>query len=1131
MICRHTRRWLALFVVVALAAGGWYVYDTWIRSDEILRQLVLRELDRYAPGWKFDLHRAQFDFQQRIRLYHLTLRTQDEAEPILSIPETIITIDPEKLTETQQIEIQRVVCKKTRIHLARDAEGVWNWRELASLPDSRASLPEFQIEDSSVTISVDRQTQTAPASVRFENIGVRLVPSGKRQFIVQGSTQIDRAGKLKVDGWWNLDAKTWSVEGVWDELSAGSDLLRLVAGLSPEFDARLRTFFANRVESIPPPALAADNARPVPGAAVPVSLPGKPPQPSKTDNDERRRSFTRLAADLGVSAQLNTRFKLGRESAGGETSFEVRAQVSDGQVINPQLPFALHDLSGEVVWNNQQLSLIGFSASNGVTRLRVDGVLKQLDDTMGGQFDLSATNLAIDYRLRGALPYEPFGRLFDMLQPSGYLDVTMRIGNLHEDPKDRRWRPADTLITIRQGGMAHVLFPYPLHHLSGEVIQHGNRLDVSVEGKAGQRDVTIVGAVRNPGPEAESVLDVHVEKLPLDGNLVAACQGKSRDVMRSMNLSGSVDADLRFVRPPGPGKATDLGFSCRLNSVSMQLEAFPYRIAGIGGTVTYSSHEQKWEFRELQGVHDSAQIKADGSFVKQDHDAPGLLQLKLQALGASFDKQLEMALPPTLQAAWDELSPEGDLSLRDVDIRWLTDQPLEVKLPDVTVANGAMLLKSFALPLEDVQGRFAFADGRLTIQSLSATHDETQLQANGYGLFQEQGWTLRFAELRVDDLMPDRVFRRALPAGLRTFVESIDPKGLISLSGMLEFRGTPNPQDPVTTAWDLETILSGGKMVAGLDFENVHGRILSKGTWNGREVDLVGWLDIDSLVVWGYQIAQVEGPYELHGLDLFLGSETAGRKNVKRVPGLKPFGNDRIRGLIVGGEVSVDGTVRLEDVVDYHLLLTLTNGKLEEYAKRYLAGQRNLNGVVNAWVDLSGKGSLPKDLVGEGQIQISPAALYELPVMVQTFKVLSFVPPDKTAFHYAWVDFEIGRERMFCKTIDLVGDAISLRGRGDVTFDGRLGLSFYSMLPRHRLPFPLVGPLLGEATKGWVGVDVHGHLRDPVAQIKAVPSLDGAMKGFLKAFEQASPVAPPRLNVPPWAMRSTATAPPARRNR
>ena len=171
-------------------------------------------------------------------------------------------------------------------------------------------------------------------------------------------------------------------------------------------------------------------------------------------------------------------------------------------------------------------------------------------------------------------------------------------------------------------------------------------------------------------------------------------------------------------------------------------------------------------------------------------------------------------------------------------------------------------------------------------------------------------------------------------------------------------------------------------------------------------------------------------------------------------------------------------------------------------------------------MDVSGRGASEDKMTGRGQMRSNPAALYELPVIVQLANLIG--PPDKTAFRYALLDFNIANSQFLFNSIDLVGDAFSMRGRGTARFDGRLNLDFYSMLPRSGLRIPFVSAIVGEATKGWVGVKIRGTTSAPAAKVVPAPQLDEALKRFLGAFGTRPPTNVPRLIIP-------SSAPPQRR--
>ena len=106
-----------------------------------------------------------------------------------------------------------------------------------------------------------------------------------------------------------------------------------------------------------------------------------------------------------------------------------------------------------------------------------------------------------------------------------------------------------------------------------------------------------------------------------------------------------------------------------------------------------------------------------------------------------------------------------------------------------------------------------------------------------------------------------------------------------------------------------------------------------------------------------------------------------------------------------------------------------------------------------------------------------------------------------TAFRQALVDFDISKNQFVFKSIDLAGDSLSFRGKGTAGFDGRLEIDFYSLLPRAQLPrWPvvnLVNPVLDQATKDWVRVEVRGKTSRPDVKLKPVPVMEDTIKRFL----------------------------------
>src|SRR6185436_6559041 len=98
----------------------------------------------------------------------------------------------------------------------------------------------------------------------------------------------------------------------------------------------------------------------------------------------------------------------------------------------------------------------------------------------------------------------------------------------------------------------------------------------------------------------------------------------------------------------------------------------------------------------------------------------------------------------------------------------------------------------------------------------------------------------------------------------------------------------------------------------------------------------------------------------------------------------------------------------------------------------------------NGIVELYGAGNDTRNLVGKGRLVISPAELYDLPLIVAIFNALVLVPSSDAAFDQAAFDFKIRDSNVFFDKIDLVGDSVHLVGGGKVAFKGDVNLEFLS---------------------------------------------------------------------------------------
>lgn len=1122
MAFRKTFNWVIVFLLLATAGGGSYVYHLWEKQDEFFRQKILSVLQEKLPHWEIEVGHARYNWNGQVHAWQINISAPGQTSPVVTARELICQIDHRLLVEEEKVSVQRVEVIGPSLNLVRAVEGDWNWEALLPLPkfDPRASVPSVEIRQAEVAVKFLRPGGQAPGTIEVERADVQLIPAARRQFVIRGLTEVTAAGPLSIDGRINLDTREWELSGRIRQVTTSGEILTMASAVSPELTANL-----NRVDAALKTAAGLPPADPVMTATAdnPFSLAKR-----RTAERELPGSSGHVPSppagtlppipDLGVSGTFDIGFQIAQQGPGHEPDFQLDVDVQQAQISNAALPFPLRDITGQVDWNNDRAILRNLTAKNGVTNLYVNGTVQRGPVGVPCRFDVVAINMLLDERLRNRLP-PGLRRSWDLLQPGGMVDVKTTISHDGQG----QWRYTDLTAALKGCTAAHVKFPYPVRDVRGTLRQNGQDLVVVLAGCAGQQPARLEGFIRGRDTEAEFAFDIRVDKLPVDQTLLKACTPQMRKTLDALNLTGQADVQYRVYRPAGPRKKVEFSLATSVENGSMEFRAFPYRIDRLSGNVTFDSVSRRWSFERLRGEHGQTRLAGRGSF--DSLQPPGQLQLAIDVQGVPLDDALHRALTDELRSLWKLIHPTGTADA-GVNIAWQPGSPPEVTLPRARIHDGSILLSCMPYAIEEVEAELAQTDGYVELKSFAGKHDQTAFRGKGFVQYnRKRDWRVRVTEMFVDDLIPDRSFRRTLPQDIRSIVEELDPDGPLSLSGMFELRGSGAAEDPVTAAWDVDMVCAGTTWKGGIELHNVHGHATSRGTWDGEQAHLGGTVDFDSMEVWGYQLTQVRGPYRIKHHELVLGSKAALQPVAPQEQPDSIELKDRVTAQFLGGIITWDLVGDLSGRMPYHLKMTFNHGRLEEYARRYLPGIKNLRGLVNGWIELHGEGDRTDKLTGRGQVQISPAALYETPMMVQIFQVLSLGSPDKTAFHTAFADFQVRQEQFLFDTIDFVGETISLRGRGTARFDGRLHLDFYSMLSRSRVPVPILRDLIGQATAGWVGIEVRGKVDDPVARVRQVPQLDDTLKRFLDAFGTQPMRAVPRLLIQPLSPMQTVPPP------
>jgi hypothetical protein len=331
----------------------------------------------------------------------------------------------------------------------------------------------------------------------------------------------------------------------------------------------------------------------------------------------------------------------------------------------------------------------------------------------------------------------------------------------------------------------------------------------------------------------------------------------------------------------------------------------------------------------------------------------------------------------------------------------------------------------------------------------------------------------------------DRDLFAALPDGLKKIVGDLRPTGPVHLNGALEL-ARASPAAPLKADWDLHFDFSQASLNAGVTLENIDGGVALKGSHDGQRFYCLGELDIDSLAYRDFQFTEVRGPFYADDRQFILGEQAR-----KAEPGRPPR---RATAKVYGGTAMADAWATFGGPTQYTLQATLTDGDLARFAGEQLPGKQKLKGKVGAGIMLTGSGPGLHGISGNGQVRLREADIYELPFMVALLNIVSLRLPDTRGFTTSDIDFKIDGEHIYLDRIEFIGDAISLTGGGEMTFDSEIRASLAAIVGRSDWQLPVFKNLMGAASGQILQLHVGGTLANPQIRREAFPGINQAIE-------------------------------------
>jgi hypothetical protein len=389
---------------------------------------------------------------------------------------------------------------------------------------------------------------------------------------------------------------------------------------------------------------------------------------------------------------------------------------------------------------------------------------------------------------------------------------------------------------------------------------------------------------------------------------------------------------------------------------------------------------------------------------------------------------------------------------------------------------------------DEVRGALAIQDGQWTLRRFQGRHGETTVDLDATGTAQpDGGWTANIQHLNMERLSLHRELLAALPASLAKSLQLLDDRGQFTLQGNVQAIGEANRAEPRWN-WDLLMQIDQAALNPPLPISHIFGQARLAGVQQGPEFRMHALLDVESLMVDKVQLVNLKGSLNASPSGITLG-QFAGAE----LDGVQPT---PLTCTLVGGELEIQAALQNESNVPFQARLLLRNGDLRAAARELALPQQSIDGRL--FVDLGLSGSLDgwHTLQGGGSLRLRQANVYELPQMVALLKILEARAPDRTAFTSSDSTFRVRGDRVYFDQIDLYGDAVTLKGDGEVDLQRRLNLQFYTIMGREARWLPAIRPLLGEASRQFLLIKVQGTVEEPQMTREVLPGLNEGLRQF-----------------------------------
>ncbi len=263
---------------------------------------------------------------------------------------------------------------------------------------------------------------------------------------------------------------------------------------------------------------------------------------------EGRGAFTQFQPDGYVDL-------LGAVSVSDATqgvAYNMRTRVRKAQICYQQLPYAIHDVQGEINIRPEAITFVDLSGTHEEAEVKAGGTVHRLPDGYAADLLFDWNRLPLNKALFDTLP-EKLKRVWRILQPAGSVQIrTVFHHSQHDGHTTQRHR---TEIITDGAEICFQGFPLPLSDVKAHVLVTDQQVEfLSLTGhvaKTGQAEqtnnrgeITLSGTLDLTPPGIRGTLKLTAKDMVFTDQLLAAMPPRLKETVAAIKPAGRFDLQL-----------------------------------------------------------------------------------------------------------------------------------------------------------------------------------------------------------------------------------------------------------------------------------------------------------------------------------------------------------------------------------------------------------------------------------------------------------------------------------------------------------------------------------------------------------------------------------------------------------